>query len=336
MRRLAYAGGALAFVLLATLNAGGYRYGASDQAFYIPAILKQLDPSLYPRDTALIGPQARYFFIDEIVAGVVRGTGWSMEACFAAGYVLSLVIMYAALWRLGHLLFRSSLATWALIAAETLRHRITKTGVNTLEGYFHPRILVFAVGVWSITAYLRGRPWLALGAVLFAGLLHPTTAGFFVLFLIVAIWTTEPYARRAMGALVTLGLIGVSWLLLAGPMRGSLWPMDEEWRALLASKDYLFPVRDWAVGAWLEPGHRGAGDRRALASSAERAGKAARGGSARRRGRAPRGLFRDAAGGDDGIRVLRAAARSRACSGCSTSWRPSRSSHCSWTSLLAR
>ena len=251
MRRLAYAGGALAFVALATLNAGGYRYGASDQAFYIPAILKQLDPSLYPRDTALIGPQARYFFIDEIVAGVIRATGWSMETCFAAGYLLSLVIMYAALWRFGHLVFRSSLATWALIAAETLRHRITKTGVNTLEGYFHPRILVFAVGVWSVTAYLRGRPWLALGAVLLAGLLHPTTAAFFVLFLVVAIWTTEPYARRAIGALVTLGLIAVSWLLLAGPMRGSLWPMDAEWRELLAPKDYLFPVRDWAAGAWL-------------------------------------------------------------------------------------
>jgi hypothetical protein len=251
VRRLAYAGGALAFVALATLNAGGYRYGASDQAFYIPAILKQLDPSLYPRDTALIGPQARYFFIDEIVAGVIRATGWSMETCFAAGYVLSLVIMYAALWRFGHLFFRSSLATWALIAAETLRHRITKTGVNTLEGYFHPRILVFAVGVWSITAYLRGRPWLALGAVLLAGLLHPTTAAFFVLFLVVAIWTTEPYARRVIGALVTLGLIAVSWLLLAGPVRGSLWPMDAEWRELLASKDYLFPVRDWAAGAWL-------------------------------------------------------------------------------------
>jgi len=251
VRRLAYAGGALAFITLATLNAGGYRYGASDQAFYIPAILKQLDPSLYPRDTALVGPQARYFFIDEIVAAIMRATGWSMETCFAAGYVLGLVILYVSLWRLGHLVFRSPLATWALLAAETLRHRITKTGVNTLEGYFHPRILVFAVGVWSITAYLRGRPWLALGAVLLAGLLHPTTAAFFVLFLIVAIWTTEPAARRAIGALASLGLVAVAWLLLAGPMRGSLWPMDAEWRELLSAKDYLFPVRDWGVGAWL-------------------------------------------------------------------------------------
>ena len=34
-----------------TINSAGYRYGASDQAFYAPAILKRIDPSLYPRDS---------------------------------------------------------------------------------------------------------------------------------------------------------------------------------------------------------------------------------------------------------------------------------------------
>ena len=241
----------MAFVVLATLNSGGYRYGASDQAFYIPAVLKQLDPALFPRDTALLGPQARYFFVDEIVAAIIGATGWSIEACFAAGYVLTLAVLYLGLWRLGHLLFRTPLASWALIAAETLRHRITKTGVNTLEGYFHPRVLVFAVGVWAIAAYLRGRPWLAMGAILGAGLFHPTTAAFFVLFLGVAIWTTDPHARRAIGVLAVIGITGLGWILLAGPMQGALEPMDTTWRELLSSKDYLFPVHDWAAGAWL-------------------------------------------------------------------------------------
>lgn len=250
MRALIHAAGALAFVTLATLNSGGYRFGAADQAFYIPAVLKRLDPTLFPRDSSLLDPQARYFFVDEIVAGVVRSTGWSIEACFAAGYLLALVIFYLALWRLGHVLFRTPLASWALIAAETLRHRITKTGVNTLEGYFHPRVLVFAVGVWAIGAYLRGHPWLAMGAILVAGLFHPTTAAFFVLFLGVAIWTTEARARRAVGALAAFGLVGVAWML-GGPMQGALGPMDAEWRELLSSKDYLFPVRDWAMGAWV-------------------------------------------------------------------------------------
>jgi hypothetical protein len=251
VRLLIHAAGATAFLIVATLNAGGYRYGASDQAFYIPAILKQLDPALFPRDTALIGPQARYFFVDEIAAFLVRNTGWSIEAWFAIGYLATLTVFYVGLWRLGHHLFRTPHAAWALIAAETLRHRITKTGVNTHEGYFHPRVLVFAVGVWAIAAYLRGRFAIALAVVLVAGLLHPTTAAFFVVFLVPAIWVTEPRARRAIGLGVTVGLVALSWLLLAGPLRESLAPMDAEWRALLESKDYLFPVRDWRAGAWL-------------------------------------------------------------------------------------
>jgi hypothetical protein len=250
VRRLTHLAAAASFLGLATLNAGGYRYGASDQAFYIPAILKQLNPALYPRDTALVGPQARYFFVDEIVAGLVARTGWSIEAWFAIGYIVSMVVLYVALWQLGHCLFRDSRATWALLAAETLRHRIARTGVNTLEGYFHPRVLVFAVGVWAIAAFLRGRWALALAAVLGAGLLHPTTAAFFVVFLIPAIWVTEPRTRRLIGAGITIGVATLSWLLLAGPLRGALTPMDPEWRALLSAKDYLFPARDWNAGAW--------------------------------------------------------------------------------------
>lgn len=251
MRLLTHAAAATAFLLLATLNAGGYRYGASDQAFYIPAILKQLDPALFPRDTALIGPQARYFFVDEIVAALVRASGWPIEAWFAMGYLLTLVVFYAGLWRLGHHLFRTPYATWALLAAETLRHRITRTGVNTHEGYFHPRVLVFAVGVWAIGTYLRGRPILAVAAVLGAGLLHPTTAAFFIVFLLPAIWVTEPRARPIVGAAIAAGVAGLAWLLFAGPLHGALAPMDPAWRTLLESKDYLFPVRDWRADAWL-------------------------------------------------------------------------------------
>ena len=43
-----------------------------------------------------------------------------------------------------------------LAALMTLRHRITQTGANSLEPYFQPRMLAFALGAWAIAAYLRG------------------------------------------------------------------------------------------------------------------------------------------------------------------------------------
>ena len=45
----------------------------------------------------------------------------------------------------------------ALGAAFTLRHAIAKTGANTLEGYFHPRQLAFALGLWGVAMFLRRR-----------------------------------------------------------------------------------------------------------------------------------------------------------------------------------
>lgn len=242
--------GAIAFLVFATLNSGGYRYGASDQSFYIPAILLELDPSLFPRDSALLQPQARYFMVDDMVATLMQQIGGSIEQWFLAGYVLSLLVLYSALLSLGFTVFRSPLAVAALVAAMTLRHRIAKTGVNTLEGYFHPRVLVFAIGVAGIALYLRGRPWWALALVASGSALHPSTAAFFLLLLSVATWVTDRRARPSLAACaVVVGLL-VTWMLLAGPWRGALAPMDAEWRGLLATKDYLFPSHDWRLGVW--------------------------------------------------------------------------------------
>src|SRR3954471_15713127 len=89
----------ISFVLLATMNSAGYRYAASDQAFYIPAVLRHLDPALFPRDAALIDGQARLVVVDEVIAAVVRVTGASLPHVFLALYVATLLTLYVGgLW----------------------------------------------------------------------------------------------------------------------------------------------------------------------------------------------------------------------------------------------
>ena len=46
------------------MNSAGYRYAASDQAFYIPAVLRHLQPTFFPRDARLIDAQARVILSD--------------------------------------------------------------------------------------------------------------------------------------------------------------------------------------------------------------------------------------------------------------------------------
>jgi hypothetical protein len=242
--------GLAAFVLLATANSAGYRYGASDQAFYLPAILERIDPTLFPRDSALIHAQARLTNMDEVIGAVALATGAPLHAIFAVLQVVTLGLLALAGWRLATIMYRTEWARYALIAALTLRHAIPRSGTNTLEGYFHPRQLAFALGALAAGDWLRGRYYTALLLVLMAAALHPTTALWFAIWLGVSTFVAEPGLRRPLAILGAVSGSVALWALYGGPFAGRLVRMDPAWLDTLASKDYLFPLR-WPAFAWL-------------------------------------------------------------------------------------
>jgi hypothetical protein len=238
------------FGFLCTLNSAGYRYGASDLAFYVPAALEQIDPSLFPRDGVLIAAQARLTTIDEMIALMSRLTAWPLPSLFAVLYVVTLALLAAGAWLIARKLYRSQWTMLALVGALTLRHAIAKTGTNTLEGYFHPRQLAFALGTLAIAALLRRRLGVAGAFLVVAGFIHPTTALWLAIWTAVAAAVTEPRLRVPLAAAAVLGALAGAWILTAGPLGGRLVVMDPEWLATLETKDYLFPL-DWPLYVWL-------------------------------------------------------------------------------------
>jgi hypothetical protein len=239
------------FLLLATANSAGYRFGASDQAFYAPAAMQRLDPALFPRDTALLDAQARLTFADETIATIVRMTGGRLRLppLFVALFVLTLGLVAAAALRFGGLLFQDRWSAVALLAALSLRHGIAKSGTNTLEGYFHPRQLAFAFGALAVCAFMKRRYGVLLCLLAAAGALHPTTTLWFTIWLYVAAIVAEPRWRTALSYAVVAAVPVAWWTFSAGPLAGRLTVIDAEWLAALADKDYLFPFR-WPAYAW--------------------------------------------------------------------------------------
>lgn len=236
-------------MVLATLNAAGYRYAASDQAFYIPAIVRRLDPSLFPGSAALIDSQARLTVIDEIVAGIVRATGITLQHLFVALYVATLLLMVAGAIRIGARLYRTGWAIVALGAALTLRHAIAKTGANTLEGYFHPRQLAFALGLWAAAMFLERRGRLTLLFAAASAAIHPTTALWFIVWLTAATVVERAEWRRTILVLSAAGAIAAVFVVTRGPLAGHFTVMDAAWLDAIGEKD-LFPL-DWPADAWL-------------------------------------------------------------------------------------
>jgi hypothetical protein len=238
------------FILLCTLNSAGYRYGASDLAFYVPAALVRINPSLFPRDAALIASQAKLTTIDEALGILAHVTHASLPSLLAALYCVTLILLALAWWLLGSSLYRTTWATLGLVAAMSLRHAISRSGTNTLEGYFHPRQLAFALGALAVAGFLRAGRAVPVALVLAAGLLHPTTALWFAVWLGVAMAIEDRRARVPLAVGAAAAAVAALWALTSGPLAGRLAVMDPAWLATLSTKDYLFPL-EWPLDVWL-------------------------------------------------------------------------------------
>ena len=249
MRRLLLlAIGAIGFGCLVVLNVGGYRYGVSDQAFYIPVILQELTPNMYPHDASLIAAQDRFFFFDDWFAGILRYSNISIPSGFLIGYALTLLLIFGAIVAVGRSIYTSWWTVSALAIGLTIRHRIPDTAVNTLESYFHPRLLAFSIGLWAVAAFLRGRTWLALVVTGIALLAHPTTGLWFVVFVGSAALVSDRNARPSLIALIFMAVVGATYAL-AGPLREQLVVMDPTWSNVLSTKDYLI-ASEWLPITW--------------------------------------------------------------------------------------
>ena len=241
--------GAVGFGALVLLNVGGYRYGVSDQAFYIPVVMHELTPTLFPHDAPLIAAQDRFFAFDDWFAPLLAVTGLTLSSAFLSAYGVTLLVLYSALTGLGRVFYTSGWAVAGLVIGLTMRHRIPDTAVNSLEGYFHPRLLAFSLGLWAVVWCLRGRSWHALLILVSTALVHPTTALWFVVLVGSAALVSDRKERPRL--LVIAGAaVFIALYLLAGPLGGRLVAMDPVWVDVLAIKDYLDPV-DWPWSSWV-------------------------------------------------------------------------------------
>ena len=247
-RCLVLSAGAPAFCLLVLLNVGGYRYGVSDQAFYIPIVRQGLEPGLFPHDAPLLAVQNRLLAFDDWFAPLVRLSGQSLPAAFFAAYAAGLALLYGAAVLLGRSLYRTWWGIATLTAAMTLRHRIPDTAVNSLEAYMHPRQLSFSIGLLAVGLFLRGRTRAAAWAVGAACLFHPTTALWFVILLGAAAVVAHPSARRPL-LLLSCAALPVGLVLLTRALQDPLDVMNPAWIALLESKDYLLATQ-WPMMTW--------------------------------------------------------------------------------------
>src|SRR5690606_27874470 len=124
---------ALLFVVLASANSGGYRYGVSDQAYYVPAIQQRHDPDLFPKDAEVLDAQSQLVTSALFLASIVASASTTLPRVAAVFFVVSLLILLAAAVAYARGLEYSWWADAAVGLLLTFRHRIAETGANSFE-----------------------------------------------------------------------------------------------------------------------------------------------------------------------------------------------------------
>jgi hypothetical protein len=247
---LKYAASLLAFIILATANGAGYRFGVSDQAAYVPAVMLAEQPASFPRDAPLIRTQGQFFVFDNAMASIGRVTGASVETLFLSAYLIALATVWMGVLLIGSRLYPTAWLTFALGALITLRHHIPRTSVNSLEPYFQSRVLAFGLGMLAIAAFLRRRHAAAVAFIAVAALCHVTTAVWFAILVGTALMIVDRRWRLPGAASIGAGLVVLAWALAAGPLRAAASTMDALWIEALGGRDFIFPDQ-WPLWAWM-------------------------------------------------------------------------------------
>ena len=226
----------------------GYHPGIEDAEFYLPGVIRHLNPALYPFNDQYFLSHASVTLFDELIATSVGITHLPLDWAIFLWHFACVFLFLLGCWRIGRICFRSERAAWggvALVAA-LLTIPVAGTALYILDQYLNPRDLSTAAIVLLLAEAMKRRfvP-AAIGMVLLVAI-HPLMSLFGISLLVLLYWeyrgTSGPFPPRVPAA-VTAMLV-----LFPLPFFG---PVSQVYRDLLAKNDSYFLVTRWEWSEWL-------------------------------------------------------------------------------------
>jgi hypothetical protein len=208
----------------------GYHFGVEDQAIYLPAIQRLLDPAFCPHYAEFFLQQPQFTLFPALMAATSRALHMPLDAVLFAWWLLTIFVLLLGALQISRRCFPEPSAQWSGVATivALLSLPVTNTGIQIFDQYLHPRGMATAALLFALTAALERRPravaWLALAAVV-----HPTMAFFGAVHIFFLAWNAPPRQLPALPALLLPPqFLNPAWkeALYA---RRFLWPMQWHW-----------------------------------------------------------------------------------------------------------
>ena len=241
----------LALLLLATtlaLLVMGYHPGLEDDAFYLAAIKRDLNPALFPHDADFFRLQFQATIFDKAVAASARLTHLPLTVVvFIWQFVTILLILWGCL-AIARRCFSSPPAQWAAVAmvAVLLTIPVAGTGISLMDQYLHPRAVATAAVLGAIVAILKEQRLLAVILLAVAFVIHAIMASFGISFCVFLAWNNSP--RNTPWKKKDQAVASFAVLLL--PLGWIFEPSSAAWRQAAATRNFYFLSR-WHWYEWL-------------------------------------------------------------------------------------
>ena len=186
MRRSGFAKACFPILLFSAIGflVTGYHPGAEDDGVYLAAVKANLNPALYPHDSAFFQLQLRTSVFDTWMARFIEVTGMQVDWAELLLHAFSILLIVWACWSIICRLFKETSARWAglamFVALFTLP--VAGTALYIVDQYLHPRNLASALILFAVARILAGKRWQAVPLVVFAFMLHPLMGAFGISF----------------------------------------------------------------------------------------------------------------------------------------------------------
>jgi hypothetical protein len=229
----------LAFLIM------GYHPGLEDDAFYLAAIKRDLNPSLFPHDADFFRLQFQATVFDKLIALSIRITHLPVAWAELLWQFAAIFFLLQGCWRIARRCFDNTRAQWAAVAmiGALLTLPVTGVGITLADQHLHPRTLATAVILAAIVAVLDRRLAFATVLLAVAFSIHAIMACFGISFCAFLWWSLRASSIRPRNPapLAAALLVPLGWIFE---------PASDAWRKAAATRSFYFLTR-WEWYEWL-------------------------------------------------------------------------------------
>jgi len=222
----------------------GYHPGLEDDAFYLAAIKKNLNPALFPHDSEFFRLQFQATIFDKLIAFSARLTHLPLAWTVLLWQFAAIFLLLHGCWRIARRCFSQPPAQWAAVTTVAMLLTLPVSGIaiNLADQYLHPRTLATAAILAAIVAVLDRRLWLVGFLLAVAFSIHAIMACFGISFCAFLLWNQRAsLPKRPSATFAAAFLLPLGWIFE---------PASDAWRQAAATRGFYFLTR-WEWYEWL-------------------------------------------------------------------------------------